>query len=171
MMKGSTMTDPSGLFGQPIRSTGAKLEDMEGHLVLFRPTKLDKGPKYQAPGEFVDRITADVVVFNTDGSVAEEHSDSYFSQAGLMGPLKNAMKEGNSPYVLGWVRKYPSKASVNKGIDTPEKLEAALQDWLKKGGKGEKPQFAWSLADHTPEDVVVATAYIQSKSPVAANAE
>lgn len=160
------MTDPfkaGDLFGQPIRGGGGgRPEDLEGKLVLFMPTVLGKGPKYQSPGETVDRITSDIVVFHEDGT-EEEFSDIYYSQAGLLPPLKNALKQGNLPYVLGWVRKYPSKSSIAKGWDTPEKIQAALDDWLKKGGKGEKPQFAWSIGEFSEEDANRARAYLAKR--------
>lgn len=164
------MTEPTDLFMQPTRGGGVKPEDMEGKLVLFHPTVLGKGPKYKSPGETVDRITADVVVFAEDGSVAEEVSDAYFSQAGLLPPLKACLKPGALPYVLGRIGKYPAKEWQDKGFDTPEKIEAALAEWLKKGGKGEKPQFSWSIFPFTDDDAAIARRYLASKDPFAASA-
>jgi hypothetical protein len=165
-----TMTDPfaDDLFGQPVRGGGAKPEDMEGKLVLFKPTVLGKGPKYQAPGETVDRITADVVIFEEDGTETEI-SDAYFSQAGLLPPLKNALKPGNKPFVLGRVIKFPSKSSQKKGIETPEQMNEALAEWLRKGGKGEKPQFSWSIAEFSEEDAQRARLYLAKNDQFAAS--
>jgi hypothetical protein len=96
---------------------------------------LGKGPKYQAPGETVDRITADVVIFEDDGTETEI-SDAYFSQAGLLPPLKNALKPGNKPFVLGRVIKYPSKSSQKKGIETPEADQRSARRVAAQGRQG-----------------------------------
>jgi hypothetical protein len=79
---------------------------------------------------------------------------------------------GALPYVLGRVGKVPSSIGKNQAgkYDSREKIEAGLAEWLKKGGKGEKPNFAWGLDDFTDEDKATASAYIARKSPIASAA-
>jgi hypothetical protein len=146
------------LFRQP---TGGgnfpKLDDLEGCLVLLKPSKLEVVPGYKGKGT-QDRITADTWVFGPelDPEKVESYSDMYFSQAGIVPSCKQALKPGGLPYVLGVVTKFPSKDLKASGIDTPEKVQKAYSDWLRKGGKGEKPQFAWGLAEFTDEQAAAA---------------
>ena len=149
------------LFGP---STGGgnypKLDDLEGSLVLLKPSKVETVPGYQSKGT-TDRATADTWVFGTTGE-PEFYADMYFSQAGVVPSCKQALKPGARPFVLGVVQKFPSKAMKTKGIDTTAKLQAALDEWLRKGGKGDKPQFAWGLGEYTDEQAAQARALIES---------
>ena len=171
------MTDP---FGQP---TGGgnypKLDDLEGNLILLRPSKVETVPGYQGKGT-TDRATADCWVFGPnvfgidngkggriphdkpDLSAVEKYDDMYFSQAGIVPSCKQALKPDGLPYVLGVVSKFPSKKSKEAGIDTPEKLEDALTKWLRGGGKGEKPQFAWGLGTYNDDQAKAARELIDS---------
>lgn len=167
----ASFVQPDDLFSVPVRGGGgAKLEDLEGRLVLFMPTELGRGPKYQSPGETVPRITTDVVVFDDEKDDVEEFSDVYYSQATIVNVLKNALKPGNRPYVLGRIVKFPSKTSQAQGIDTPEKLTAATEAWLKKGGKGDRPGFAWSVAEFSENDAAKARKFIASRDQFANSA-
>jgi hypothetical protein len=47
-----------------------------------------------------------------------------------------------------------------KGIDTPEALKKTLEEWARKGGKGDKPQFAWIFGEYTDADAVAARQYL-----------
>lgn len=160
------MTSTEDVFGTPT-SGGAypKMDDLEGKLLLCRPSKIETVPGYQGKGT-TERVTADVTVFDTDGS-AETFDDMYLSQAGIVPSMRKALKPGNPPFVLGVVRKFPSKTAKKDGIDTTEKLEAALTEWLKKGGKGEKPQFAWGLDQPDDEQKNTARQYLAAHDPFA----
>jgi hypothetical protein len=150
------------LFRQP---TGGgnypKLDDLEGCLLLLKPSKIETVPGYQGKGT-QDRATADAWVFGPelDPEKVESYSDMYFSQAGIVPSCKQALKPGGLPFVLGVVAKFPSKALKASGVDTTEKVNAAYADWLRKGGKGEKPQFAWGLAEFTDVQAAAARALI-----------
>lgn len=152
-----TEDDP---FRQPTRSAFPKMDDLEGSLVLIKPSLVETVPGYQGKG-MVDRVTADVAVFGPEG--IEEYEDMYLSQAGLVPSCKQALKPGAKPFVLGVVTMVPSKNAREKGYDTPEKIKAAVTEWAKKGGKGEKPQFAWGLAEYSDDQAQRAREYIVSK--------
>lgn len=158
------MTEANDIFGTPTGG-GAypKMDDLEGLLVLCKPSKIETVPGYQGKGT-TERATADVIVFEVDGSV-EKFDDMYLSQAGIVPSMRKALKPGERPYVLGRISKFPSKKAKEAGLDTTEKIEAALTEWLKKGGKGEKPQFAWGLDQPTDEDKATARAYLAANDP------
>ena len=151
-------------FGHP---TGGgnfpKLDDLEGSLILLKPSKIETVPGYQGKGT-QDRVTADAWVFGPelDPVKVETYTDMYFSQAGIVPSCRQALKPGGRPFVLGVVSKFPSKALKDKGVDTSEKVNALVAEWLRKGGKGEKPQFAWGLADFTDEQAAAARSLIDS---------
>lgn len=161
------MTEPSGLF-----SSGGgggnfpKLADLEGKLVLLKPTVIEKAPAYKKPGEFVDRATVDCTVFEADGTW-ETHEDMYFSQTAIVGACKRALKPGAKPFILGRVQMLPTKDMKNQGIDTAEKLQKAREDWLKKGAKGDEPAYFWGFDDFTPADVELAMKFLSENGPLA----
>jgi len=161
-----TETTPD-LFAAPTGG-GAypKMDELEGRLVLLNPSKIETVPGYQGKGT-QERATADCTVFEDDGSF-ETYDDMYFSQAGIVPSLRKALKPGNKPFVLGRVQMFPSKSTKEKGIDTPEKLQTALSEWARKGGKGDKPQFAWGLAEFSEQDAAHARAYLASLDAFAA---
>jgi hypothetical protein len=162
------MTSPNDLFGSG-SGGGAfpKLAELDGKLILLKPSVVEKAPKYKSPGEYVDRATADLVVFEDDGSY-EAFEDVYFSQVSIVNAAKKALKPGAKPFILGRVKMFPSKEMRNKGVDTSEKIVAARADWLRKGGKGDEPGYAWGLDDYTPEEAQVAMKYVTATSPFAA---
>src|SRR5688500_17073550 len=129
------MSQNDDLFGAP---TGGgnypAIEELEGKLVLIRPSEIKTVPGYQGNG-VVDRATADVTVFEDDGS-QETFDDMYLNSAGIVPSCRKALKPGAKPYVLGRITRYPSKASKAKGINTPEEISKAIEDWFKKGAKG-----------------------------------
>lgn len=143
-----------------------KMNDLEGKLVLLRPSVEERVPGYQGKGT-QQRITADTVVFEDDGSF-EVFDDMYWSQAGVVPSCRKALKPGSLPYVLGRLQMFPAKTSKDAGIDTPEKLGEALAAWAKKGGKGEKPQFFWGLDAFTDEDAAHARKYLATIDSFAA---
>lgn len=161
------MTAPNDLFSSG-GGGGAfpKLADLEGKLVLLKPSLIEKAPAYKKPGEFVDRATVDCTVFEDDGSW-ETHEDMYFSQVGIVNACKRALKPGAKPFILGRVAMMPSKDSKDAGIDTPEKLQTARAEWLKKGAKGDEPGYFWGFSDFTPKDVELAMKYLAETGPLA----
>lgn len=168
------MTAPQDLFRSGTGGGGKfpKFEELEGKLVLIKPEKVEIVPKSNKiggkPGETTERLTADVVVFEDDGSY-EEYEEMFLSQAGIVGSAKKCLKPGGKPFMLGRAGKVPSKIGKDQGYDTPEKIEAGLAEWLKKGGKGDKPNFAWGLNDFDVDtDLPKAMAYVNKNGPFAA---
>jgi hypothetical protein len=158
------MTD-TDLFEQA-RSGGSypKVEDLEGKLVLVRPSKTEKKDgKYGVQ----DRVTADVTVFDDDGST-ETYSDMYLSQKGMVPALHRALNGQAKPFILGRVAMVPTKNTKDaKGepiTDTPA-LKKALEEWARKGGRGEKPPFAWIFGPFEEGDADKARAFLASKDP------
>lgn len=162
------MTDSGDLFGGGGGSgIFPKLAELEDKLIMFKATHVGPAPKYKAPGEFVDRATVDLVVFDDDGTW-ETFEDVWFTQPGIVNPSKKALKPGARPWVLGRVTMFPMKEMKDKGIDTTDKIKAARAEWLRKGGKGDEPGYAWGLADFTPAEADLARKYLDSISPFAA---
>lgn len=160
-------------------STGAgnfpKVEDLEGLLVLIRPTKLEQVPdrfSKAVPKPMKDRITADVVVFLAEGGT-ETYEDMYLSQAGIVPTCKKTLRRNDpsKPFVLGRIGMGPTDDSKKKGWDTQEKLKQAISEWVARGGKGDKPTFWWGLMPLTEEDAnlarPVALALLSDNDPFA----
>jgi hypothetical protein len=162
------MTDPQGLFGNAGGGgSGLQLDELVGKLILIKPTTVEMADqKAEYGGGQKPRMTADVAVFEDDGSY-EEHADVFFWQKVLVDAGKRALRPGAKPFILGRVARVPSGIGKKQGFDTPDKIKAGLADWLKKGGKGEKPNFAWGLDDYTPEDVATAMTYVNASAPFA----
>lgn len=164
------MTSAQDLFRSGTGGGGKypKLEDLEGKLVLIKPEEIETVPR---PAEFgggtQERLTADVVVFEDDGSY-EEFDEMFLSQAGIVGAAKKCLKPNGKPFMLGRVAKVPSKIGKEQGFDSTEKINTGLAEWLKKGGKGAKPNFAWGLNDYDETtDLPKALAYVNKNSPFA----
>jgi len=171
------MTSPRDLFGSGGSGAYPKVDELEGKLVLLKPSKIEQVPKPQQfggkPGELQDRMTSDCVVFEDDGSY-EVFDDMYFSQVGFVNPGKRALKPGAKPFVLGRVTMFPTGDQKKAGIDTTEKLKAARQEWMdaiSKGKKVQEPRYAWGLGDFSDEDVAVAMQYVNATSPLGSGAE
>jgi hypothetical protein len=153
-----------------------KVEELQGLLVLIRPTALERVADRFNEGQMKDRITADVVVFEEDGTQST-YEDMYFSQAGIVPTCKKVLKANNpnAPFALGRIGRGPTKDSVAKGIDTPEKLEKAIQEWVARGGKGKQPNYWWGLLPLAEEDAAlarpVAMALLADNDPFAGNDE
>jgi hypothetical protein len=170
------MSTPNDLFNSG-GGGGAfpKLEEFEGKLILLKPSVVETVPKPARfngkPGETQERVTADVVVFEDDGSY-EVTEDMYLSQVGIVGPCKKALKPGAKPFVLGRVSKVPSKIGKDQGFDTVEKIYEGFEAWRDAVSKNKKgvpePSYAWGLLDFSDEDVAKAMAYVNATSPFAA---
>jgi hypothetical protein len=141
---------------------------------MLKPSKLETFPKPSRfggkPGETQERITADCIVFEDDGSY-EVYDDMYFSQVGIVNPCKRSLKPGAKPFVLGRVSKVPSKQTKDLGMDTVEKVYAGIEEWRDAVSKNKKgvpePKFAWGLLDFSDEDVAMAMKYVTDTSPMA----
>lgn len=163
------MTDP---FGQPTSGGFPKVEDMEGKLLLIVPEKIERVrnrfAKPTDPDPTQDRATADVTVFEEDGTW-ETHQSMYLSQTVLLNACRSALKPGNPPMVLARLVKLATKETREalKIDDTPEAFAAARAEWLKKGGKGTEPRHVWVLQPHTEDDAAKARKYLATKDPFA----
>ncbi len=104
-----------------------------------------------------------MTVFGPEGT--EFYEDMYLSQAGIVPAAKKALKTGAVPMVLGVVMKFPSKVSKANGIETPEALELAYAKWVKGGGKGTKPEYAWGLGEYTDAQAQLVRDWIASTQP------
>ena len=146
------------LFDQPTRGAFPKVEDFDGRLLLFIPSKVEDGIK----GKYGEqsRVTTDVVVLDDPSGEIEKVDDLYISQKGLVSTLRKCLKPGNKPFVLGRLNMFPSKDSQADADAHPEGIRGVIADWLKKGGKGNKPPFSWGLDEFTPEDANLARAWI-----------
>jgi hypothetical protein len=167
----------SDLFTRGGGGTYPKLEELEHKLIMLdcRDAKIEAVPKPQRfggkPGEMQDRLSADCIVFEDDGSY-DVHSDMFFSQVGLINPARKAMKPTSSkPFVLGRVSKVPSSQTKELGMDTPEKVYAGIEEWRDAVSKNKKgvpePKFAWGLVDFSDEDAAMAMKYINASGPFA----
>lgn len=174
---GATATDDP--FNQP---TGGgnfpKLEDLEGYLLMIEPKAItpvvDKfhKPKDGETQRMKDRVTCNVVVFQADGS-RQTFRGMYISQAGLVPQLQQILTDANPnrPFVLGVLGMLPNKQSKLDGIDTREKLKAAIEKWVRSSGKGNKPGYFWGLDQFTDAQAnmarPVALAMINKSNPFA----
>jgi hypothetical protein len=162
-----TETQHDDPFSRPSSGNFPKVEDLEGSLLLIRPSKVEMVTnRFDRDGSkpMVERATADVVVFGPEGT--EEYGDMYLSQAVLLGACKQALKPGAKPFVLGRLVKLATRDTQEKlKIDnTPEAFATAREAWLKKGGKGTEPKHVWVLQDFTDEDAQKARDFIASKA-------
>lgn len=156
-------------FSQPRSGNFPKVDELEGSLLLIRPSTVETVPnkfaadRPDAP-KFVERATADVVVFGPDG--IEEYSDMYLSQAVLLNACKQALKPGAKPFILGVLQKVATKDSREKLKigETPEDYETAYAEWLRKGGKpSTQPRHVWILGQFSEDQAKQAREYIESK--------
>lgn len=78
-------------------SSGARITDFEGSLLLVKPTSRQQGiPTAYGPA---DAIVADIVVLDGKYANVEPYTDVYVFQKALQGQLK--AKVGTGRYVLG----------------------------------------------------------------------
>ena len=103
-------------FDAPSKSSGARITDFEGCLLLVKPTSRQQGiPTAFGPA---DAIVADIVVLDGKYANAEPYTDVYVFQKVLQGQLK--AKVGTGRYVLG---------RLGKGIARPgQSAPWVLQD-------------------------------------------
>jgi hypothetical protein len=159
---GTTTEDP---FNQPSGGgTFPKFEELEDKLVLIRPRLVQTVPdRFHRPkaGEAqrtVERATCDVTVFEADGT-HQTYRGMYISQTGIVPQLQQILDDNNPnrPFVLGVVGMLPNKDSKeSKGILTREALKTAIAEWVRKGGKGDKPGYFWGLDPFTDAQAAIA---------------
>lgn len=148
-------------FAAPTRSAFPKLDDLDGRLLLIKPTKLER----DVPGKFgkQDRITADVVVLDDPEEGVREIDKMYLSQKGIVGMLEGCLKPGKKPFVLGRLHRSPSGDSWRAKAEATEGgIDALIAEFFRKGGKGEEPQWYWDLGEFTPEEATIARNYLAS---------
>lgn len=159
------------LFGRPTRGAFPKLEELDGRLLLIMPSKIE----YKVKGQFgeQDRVTADVIVLDDpdEPTGVREINDMYISQKGMVPMLERCLKpHAKHPFVLGRLDMFPSKDTKDVAEKHPEGIRGVIADWLKKGGRGNKPGFSWGLADFTDDEANKARVYLRSRDQFAATA-
>ncbi len=148
---------PNGMAGTP------------GALVLLRvdTAKIESVPKpAEYGGGMQDRLSVDTAVL--DGEHAGRSQDGmWLFNGAIVGAVKRAQKDGTrailgrfaevpSKIEKGNAEKYPGQGFATDVEDLPEAYAAF------KAGKhrGEKPNVAVVLADHTPDDAVKAREFL-----------
>ena len=161
-----TTEDP---FGQPSAGNYPKPDDLDGSLLLFRPTK----PADMVPNRFAktpedpthtQRISVDTTVFDENGE-PETYPDMYWSQSVIIRACEQSLKPGSKPFVLGRLVKVATKDSREKLKigETAEDYRTARAEWLRKGGKsGSEPRHVWILDQFDDDDAALARKYIAS---------
>lgn len=86
-------------------SSGARITDFEGSLLLVKPTSKEEG--ISTTFGLADAVVADVVVLDGGNANAEPYTDVYVFQKALQGQLK--AKVGSGRYVLGRLGKGTAK--------------------------------------------------------------
>jgi hypothetical protein len=160
--------DSDDPFAKPTRSAFPKLEDLNGRLLLVKPLKVER----DVAGKFgkQDRITADIVVLDDPDEGVREISKMYLSQKGMVGMLEDCLRPGKKSFVLGRLTMTATSDWADKAEAHADGIEGLLADWFRKGGKGEKPQFYWDLAEYTDADANKARTYIRENDSFAAAA-
>jgi len=148
---------PNGMAGTPgalvlIRVDNAKIEEVD------KPAEYGGGKQ--------DRLSADTAAL--DGEHAGRTGEQmYYYNTAIVGAVRRAKKD-NTRCILGRfievpskiekknAEKYPGQGFATDVDDLPEAYEAF------KNGKhrGEKPNVALILADHTPDDAVKAREFL-----------
>lgn len=161
------------LFDRPAGGTYPKVEELEGKLLLIKPSLVEtvrnQFAKTPEDKQTVERATADVTVFEDDGT-EQTYSDMFLSQQVLLNACKGALKPGRKPMVVGRLVKVATKESREKLKigDSAEDFANARTAWLKGGGKGPEPKHVWILQDFTEEDENTVVKFLQSQSPIGA---
>lgn len=154
-------------FGRPTGGNYPRPEDLEGELIMLRPTKVEMVQnRFDRDGSkpLVERAEADTVVFGPDGY--EEYPDMFWSQAVFVTACKQALKSGAKPFILGRLQKVATKDTQEKLKigNTPVEFATARQGWLAKGGKGTEPKHVWVFGEYSDEDAQRARDYIKGKA-------
>ena len=95
--------NPDDIFGSARGGGGSfpKVEELNGKLVLLRPTFHEMVPKPASfggkPGDMQPRLTADCTVFPDGDGEPETYNDMYFGQVGIVNAGKKELKPGGKP--------------------------------------------------------------------------
>ena len=160
----ATVEDPFGVKPSEIKTADyPSLDDLDGRILVIQPTKLEKDlPNMLKPGETRDRITADVTVIDPDNpEKSKTYDDMYLSQGWLLGQLKGLVPVKG--LLLGVLRKHRSKLTP-EGFNTPDEIDKMITDWVAAGARGNKPSFAWKMADPSAADHALAMRWYRAKS-------
>lgn len=125
-----------------------KVADLEGHLVLFTPTKYVE--EVQTSFGESDALMTDVVVFNEDGSV-DEHDDVMIFQGALIGTLKRKLKTVHT------IERDPATGVVTRYRDTTTRRVLGV---LGKGEAKKGQSAPYILMPASDEQKAVARAYV-----------
>lgn len=156
--------DPFGQKPSEVKSSSyPTMDDLDRRLLVVQPTKLETGlPDNFNPGKTKDRITADVTVIDVKNPKASEtYRDMYISQGAFIGQLKGLIETRGM--LLGVLRRHRSKQTP-EGYNTPDEVDKLISDWVAGGARGNKPSYAWKLADYTETEKTTALEWYRSKS-------
>lgn len=163
-------TDPFGQKPSEIKTSSyPTMDDLDRKLLVIQPSKLETGlPDNFNPGKTKDRITADVTVINVENPKASEtYRDMYISQGAFIGQIKGLI--ATKGMLLGTLRRFPSKQSPEhtptsgQKVNHPDMVDLMIEEWLAAGAKGNKPSYAWKLADFTEAEKNLALEWYRSK--------
>jgi hypothetical protein len=169
---GAGSNDPFGQKPSEVKTSSfPTMEDLDKHLLVIQPTKLERVPDTfsKEPGAMRDRISADVTVINAEKpSESATHRDMYISQGALVGQLKGFIETRGM--LLGTLRRFPARNSPDvtpitaRTVNDPDSTDLLMQEWVQAGAKGNKPSFAWKLADFTNTEKDAALEWYRSKA-------
>lgn len=161
----TAVEDPFGQKPSEIKTSDfPSMEDLDKQILVIQPTKLEKDlpNNLGKAGDTRDRITADVTVIDPQNPAKSvTHRDMYISQGALIGQTKNLIETRGM--LLGVLRRHRAKLTP-EGFNTPDEVDKMLTDWIAGGARGQKPSFAWKLADFTESDKKAAMEWYRSKT-------
>jgi hypothetical protein len=161
---GPAGTDPFGQKPSEIKTSDyPSLEDLDRALLVIQPTKLETGlPDKFNPGNTKDRVTADVTVIDqANPAGSKTYREMYLSQGALIGQVKSFIP--TKGMLLGTLRRHRAKNTPD-GYNTPDEVDAMIKQWVANGAKGNKPSFAWKLADFTEDEKRAALVWFQAQA-------
>ena len=168
---GTGNTDPFGQKPSEVKTSSfPTMDELDGKLLVIQPTKNERvADKFsKEPNATRDRVTADVTVIDPASPKASvTHKDMYLSQGALVGQVKGFIE--NRGMLLGTLRKHPARNSPDvtpitaTPVIDPDSTDKLMAEWLQAGAKGNKPSFAWKLADFTETEKAAALEWYRSK--------
>lgn len=163
---GAGSNDPFSQKPSEIKSSDfPSLDDLDKELLVIQPTKHETGlPDPFNKDKTRDRITADVTVIDhANPAASKTHKDMYLSQGALVGQVKGFVQTRGM--LLGRLRRFPAKNTPeNYRNGTPDDIDGMIRDWVLTGARGNKPSFAWKLADFTEQEKELALQWFRSKN-------
>ena len=169
---GAGSADPFGQKPSEIKTSDfPKMDELDHCLLVIQPSKLERVPNRfsREPGAMQDRISADVTIIDVENPKASKtHRDMYLSQGALVGQVKGFIE--TKGMLLGTLRKHPAKDTpdatpiTGTPVVDPDSVDLLMAEWLQGGAKGNKPPYAWKLADFTNAEKEVALEWFRSKT-------